>query len=175
MSEGNRRDEIQGEIIHVYDGIEEADNELPLWWLFTFYGAIIFAVGYWYYYEGFAVGPSSMQAYAGELAAAAAAGGEVTDELLDAMAQDDAAIAAGRETFAGQCAVCHREDAGGNIGPNLTDRYWLHGGSPVDIHRTIQDGVPTASMPPWGAVLGPVARTAESMKRIASLEDNAFS
>ena len=62
MSDSNRHDEIQGEIIHVYDGIEEADNELPLWWLFTFYGAVIFAVCYWFYYEGFEVGASPMQA-----------------------------------------------------------------------------------------------------------------
>ncbi|MCA9536708.1 MAG: c-type cytochrome [Myxococcales bacterium] len=157
MSDGNRHDEIQGEIIHVYDGIEEADNELPLWWLFTFYGAVIFAVCYWFYYEGFEVGASPMQAYAAELAESAAAGGEVSNELIEAMAMDPSAVAAGRETFQAQCAVCHREDAGGNIGPNLTDPNWIHGGSPVNIHDTIRDGVPTAAMPAWGAVLGPVA------------------
>ena len=43
MSEGKRTDEIQGEILHVYDDIEEADNNLPTWWLLTFYGAIAFA------------------------------------------------------------------------------------------------------------------------------------
>lgn len=157
MSDEKRHDEIQGEIIHVYDGIEEADNDLPLWWLFTFYGAILFGIVYWYYYEGFNVGPSPMQAYAAELRREAAQGGEVNDALIEALALDSSAVAAGREVFTAQCAVCHREDGGGNIGPNLTDNHWIHGGSPLTIHDTIRNGVPSASMPAWGAILGPNA------------------
>jgi cytochrome c oxidase cbb3-type subunit 3 len=157
MSDSNRHDEIQGEIIHVYDGIEEADNELPLWWLFTFYGAVIFGIFYWFYYEGFNVGASPMQAYAAELREQASQGGEVNDALIEALAIDPSAVAAGREVFTAQCAVCHREDGGGNIGPNLTDTSWIHGGSPLTIHNTIRDGVTSAAMPAWGAMLGPTA------------------
>ena len=154
MSEQNRHDDIQGEIIHVYDGIEEADNELPLWWLFTFYGALVFAIFYWFYFEGFGVGASPTQAYSAELQARAAQGGQVTGELLTSMALDSSAVATGASLFQQQCVTCHREDAGGNIGPNLTDNAWIHGGDPMDIHNTILNGAANG-MPPWRAILGP--------------------
>jgi len=62
-------DPIQGEIIHVYDGIQEADNHLPLWWLWTLFGAMAFSVGYWFYYEEFKAGPGLQAAYYAEKAA----------------------------------------------------------------------------------------------------------
>src|SRR5690606_29145720 len=82
-----RYDEIHGKIVHVYDGIEEADNQLPKWWVATSLFAVLFGVGYWFYFHTFAVGKLPMEAYAEQMAAAAAASGEVTPELLDAMSQ----------------------------------------------------------------------------------------
>lgn len=147
-----RTDHIQGEILHVYDGIEEADNELPTWWLLTFYGAIAFAVVYWFAYHELEAVPLPAQEYA--LALAAQAGDEVSEDLLVALADDPDAVAAGQELFGTHCEVCHEARGEGNIGPNLTDPNWLHGGSPVDIHTSISEGWLQSGMPAWGATLG---------------------
>jgi cytochrome c oxidase cbb3-type subunit 3 len=60
----------------------------------------------------------------------------------------------GAAVFATTCAACHAPTGGGNIGPNLTDEYWLHGGAPEEIYKSIRDGFPTKGMPAWGAQLG---------------------
>jgi cytochrome c oxidase cbb3-type subunit 3 len=154
MSEAKRVDALQGEIVHVYDGIEEADNNLPLWWLFTFYLGIVVAVFYWFSYEGFHLAQNPGEAYGAEMSRRAAAGGVVTDDILDAIASDPAQVARGRGIFEQHCVVCHAAQAQGNIGPNLTDAMWLHGGAPTDIHTTIRDGVTSKGMPNWGPPLG---------------------
>ena len=79
----------------------------------------------------------------------------LTGERVFAFTRDPAALAEGRETFLTTCAPCHRPDGGGNIGPNLTDDFWLHGDEPMEIVHTITEGQPEKGMPTWGPVLGP--------------------
>ena len=152
---GRRRDEIQGDIVHVCDGIEEADNKLPHWWLWTFYLAIIFALLYWAYYHLFGVGDTPLADYEVERAQLVARGAEVDEEALVALAQDPLAVEEGRTIFVESCAQCHLANASGDIGPNLTDEYWLHGGAPKDVYRTIYKGFLEKGMPEWGPTLGP--------------------
>jgi cytochrome c oxidase cbb3-type subunit III len=55
-----------------------------------------------------------------------------------------------------RCAQCHAEDGRGNIGPNLTDHYWIHGqGKLLDIYEVVHDGVPAKGMPAWSRQLSP--------------------
>jgi cytochrome c oxidase cbb3-type subunit 3 len=155
MSRSETHDPIQGEIVHEYDGILEADNELPRWWLATFFGAVFFAVGYWLLYETWGLAAYPIVSYRDEqMALAAASGAGVTDDALTALASDHEIVERGRHVFETNCVVCHGDRAQGNIGPNLTDGSWLHGGAPTDIHRTIHDGVSARGMPTWGPVLG---------------------
>ena len=95
MSEGKRTDEIQGEILHVYDDIEEADNALPTWWLLTFFGAVAFGLVYWFYYHEYGIGKLQPEVYAEQMAAVAAERTIVTDESLEALMGDEAVVEEG--------------------------------------------------------------------------------
>ncbi|MEN9362638.1 MAG: hypothetical protein RL095_4173 [Verrucomicrobiota bacterium] len=63
--------------------------------------------------------------------------------------------APGREIYAQFCANCHGPRGEGGLGPNLTDKVFLHGGTKEDIAKVIRDGIPAKNMPAWGAILKP--------------------
>ncbi len=148
-------------LVHEYDGIIELDNQLPRWWLFTLFGAVVFAAGYWLYFHSYQRADLPMAAYEKEKAAQLAAeaeqlklAGEVTPELLTKLSQDPATVEQGKAVFAEICVTCHAEGGRGNIGPNLTDDYWLHGSEPVAVYGTIRNGFLPKQMPAWGKALG---------------------
>jgi cytochrome c oxidase cbb3-type subunit 3 len=144
---------------HNYDGIEEADNPLPNWWLMTLYLSIAFAIGYYAYYE-IGEGPSLREELHQDLAQLEArkSSGPVAkfpdEKLLAAAGKDKSRVVAGSEVFKARCISCHGDKGQGLIGPNLTDDYWLHGdGKLKAIAMTIHDGVAEKGMPPWGPIL----------------------
>lgn len=143
---------------HVFDGIQEYDKRLPNWWLVTLYGAIVFWVGFWFYYERAHLGPGNAEQLERELAvieaARLAAAPAVDDSSLWKMSRNTVFVDAGRATFNSTCASCHSDKLTGGIGPNLLDRLWIHGGRPTEIYRTVTDGVLVKGMPAWGPVLG---------------------
>ncbi len=146
---------------HEYDGIQEYDNRLPNWWLFIMYGTIIFSVGYWLVFHTFSVLDLPIAKYDKEMVAAMEAQvarmaeQELTDEALMMMAELPEKVENGRQLFVTYCVVCHLEQGQGLVGPNLTDRYWIHGGNPLDIHHTVTNGVLEKGMAAWGRQLGP--------------------
>jgi cytochrome c oxidase cbb3-type subunit 3 len=143
---------------HVFDGIQEFDKRLPNWWLMTLYGAIVFAVGYWAYFEWFHVGlngPQHVEQAMAQIEATRLASAPATDNAsLWKMSRNAVFVEAGRATFNTTCASCHTEKLTGAIGPNLVDHLWIHGGAPQDILNTIEKGVLTKGMPAWGPVVG---------------------
>jgi cytochrome c oxidase cbb3-type subunit 3 len=145
---------------HTFDGIQEYDNRLPNWWLWTFYLACIFSLLYWVHYHTLGTGSLPGEAYVVEQQEAAArieaemAKNPVTNEMLLKLAGEPAVVAEGEKIFKdpARCAQCHRPDGGGNIGPNLTDRFWINGGTPMDIYRTVSEGGrPDKGMQSWKA------------------------
>jgi putative heme-binding domain-containing protein len=68
---------------------------------------------------------------------------------------DAAAMAEGQALFRGLCSGCHGGAGRGGKGPDLTDDKWLHGGTDVDIARTIQNGVSGTTMKKLGDALKP--------------------
>ncbi len=150
---------------HDYDGIQELDNKLPRWWVWLFYLTIIFSVIYLSYYHVFAKGDLAAKGqmvaeYQAEmkigeaLKTAALAKFESTIATLQP-STDPAALADGKKTFLTLCAPCHRPDAGGLVGPNLTDNYWIHGSNFADNVTTIWNGVPAKGMITWKNTLKP--------------------
>jgi cytochrome c oxidase cbb3-type subunit 3 len=150
---------------HNYDGITELDNHLPPWWKWLLYITIIWGGFYLLAYHVFDTLPLSNSEYETELAVAAeqakalkaANPGPQIDEATVEVTTDAVALADGKQTFLGTCASCHRRDGGGDIGPNLTDDYWKHGGSIKDIFKVVKNGVPNTNMVAWGGVMSPEA------------------
>ncbi len=71
------------------------------------------------------------------------------------IANDDTHIAEGKALFKQYCSICHGHQGQGEIGPNLTDEYWLHGGTKLEIARTITYGVRENGMQSWQSLLRP--------------------
>lgn len=152
---------------HDWDGIQEWNNPLPRWWLWTFYVTIAWGLLYtlafpaWPLLEratGGLLGWSSRDEVAADIAAVEASragmmerlaqagpeGIEGDPELL-AFAQD-----AGAAVFRANCATCHGAGAGGLQAagfPSLLDDDWLWGGTAAEIHATVAHGIRNADDP----------------------------
>lgn len=139
---------------HDYDGIRELDNRLPPWWLYGFYITIIFAGIYLWRFHVSHTGPSSREEYETSVAQAEVKikeylkqKGESVDENTVTLLTDPADLAAGKTMFVATCAACHKPTGGGDVGPNLTDDYWLHGADVKSVFKTIKYGI--NAMPQW--------------------------
>lgn len=167
--------EAQLDLGHDYDGIRELDNRLPPWWLYGFYVSIIFAAVYLWRYHVSHSAPSSTEELQIAMTQAEAQKAEYlkrsasnVDENTVKLLTDAADIAGGEKVFGQNCAACHGKAGEGIVGPNLTDDYWLHGGSIKDIFKTVKYGWAEKGMRSWKDDLSPVqmAQVASYIKSI---------
>ncbi|MEL6181974.1 MAG: cbb3-type cytochrome c oxidase N-terminal domain-containing protein [Myxococcota bacterium] len=146
---------------HNYDGIQEYDNPMPGWWTAIFALTVIWAG---IYIVGINLGvipdyQDDLKSAQAEIAKVRAQHEQakppitITNASLLAMSQEPDRVATGKEAYDRVCAACHGNVGQGLIGPNLADDYWLHGGQPVQILSTIQNGVQDKGMPPWATML----------------------
>ncbi|MEB8387976.1 cytochrome-c oxidase, cbb3-type subunit III [Rhodobacteraceae bacterium KMM 6894] len=164
---------------HEWDGIQEFDNPMPRWWLWTFYACIVWAIIYSIAYPAWPgiksatpglLGWSTRANAAAELEAATTANDAINTKLASAELTEISsdpelagyAASAGAAVFKTWCAQCHGSGAAGAKGyPNLLDNDWLWGGDIEAIHTTISHGIRNeededarfSQMPAFGEIL----------------------
>lgn len=144
---------------HEWDGIKELNTPMPRWWLWTFYGTIVWAVIYCILYPAIplingatpgVLGYSSRAELAQNVAAADEAKAEYVSQINDmevGAVLDNAeltrfAVAGGESAYKVYCSQCHGAGAAGASGyPNLNDDEWLWGGTIDEIYTTIAHGI----------------------------------
>lgn len=151
---------------HIYDGIQEYDQKLPNWWLFTWYITIVWWVIAWLAYYQLNVGETDEQKVAHAMAYIEANRNKqlagIDDEKLWAMSLDAKVVEAGKATYMTACLACHAPDLSAKLAGNklpglpLNDSEWKHGGNPTQLLDIVRKGAPdvTKGMPAWEPQLG---------------------
>lgn len=154
-----RKDEEHLLIDHNYDGIQELNHPLPSWWNVIFWTAIAYSAGYFVYYQ-FLSGPTLREEFNVNYAKVQATKAEFA-RLNSAFSGDhynmiltSDGVKKGLVVFENNCMPCHSENGKGDIGPNLTDEYWLLAkGTPETIYNVAFKGSEENGMPAWGELL----------------------
>jgi cytochrome c oxidase cbb3-type subunit III len=151
---------------HSYDGIQEYDQKLPNWWLFSWYITMVWFVIAWFAYYQLGIGRSDTEAIDHAVAKVEEARQKelalINDDKLWEMSKDAKVVAAGAATYNTTCVACHAPDMSGQMagaklpGLPLNDHEWKHGGNPTQILTLVRKGAPdlTKGMPPWEPQLG---------------------
>ena len=144
---------------HNFDGIQELNHPLPKWWNIIFYMCIAFSIGYFIYYQ-FMNGPTLKEEFKVAYQKVLLAQEEFkrinsafNQEHYNAINLDDG-LKKGTVVFETNCQSCHNEKGKGDIGPNLTDPYWLVAkGTPETVYSVVFNGSEENGMPAWAELL----------------------
>jgi cytochrome c oxidase cbb3-type subunit 3 len=156
---------------HVYDGIQEYDQKLPNWWLWTFYIAIIIFVLYWFLFYQAGMFHTDGERIDSEMARIEKVRaerleklmGKLNDEVLWEMSANSQIVAEGQKIYTAKCIGCHAPNLGGSTngpiytGLPLNDAEWKYGeGKPMGVLNTVMNGSPdkTKGMVAWAPEIG---------------------
>lgn len=147
MTDDQNRDDKPVIMPHSYDGIQEYDQSLPNWWLFTLFGAIAFAFLYWMACFVTGTAADDRVALNAELEALEArqlaAVKNLDDATLWKMSRNAKTVAEGRAVYDSLCFTCHAPNLAGmkGLGFRLSDEFWVHGNTPTAIFTNISEGI----------------------------------
>jgi cytochrome c oxidase cbb3-type subunit 3 len=186
---------------HEWDGIQEFNNPLPRWWLWTFYITIIWGIGYTVAYPAWPLisgatpgllGFSTRANVAEDIATVNAQNAGLNEALanveLSALGGDPNlsgyAVNKGAAVFRSHCSQCHGSGAAGAVGyPNLLDDDWLWGGTIEEIAFTVTHGIRNeqspdtrwSQMPAFGEVLTPeeIGQVVQYVRQMSGQEHDA--
>jgi len=163
MTEGNDNiDNNEDKDVHDgtdSDGIKELNNPAPNWILFvlilTFGFSLFYLIRYFGYPDN---GKDQTTEYKNKMALV-----EIEKKQLQAEAQGgvvmskDEILAEGAKLFTQKgCIACHgMKGEGNNIGPNLTDNFWLNGCSEESLITLVTEGKPEKGMTPYKTMMTP--------------------
>ena len=188
---------------HSWDGIEEWNNPMPRWWVWTFYATIIWGIGYTILFPAWPLIERATPGLLGQntrsdVAADIAAVNERNAGLNDALASIDLAtlsdnadlqsyaVNKGASVFLANCSQCHGAGAAGVQAsgyPNLLDDDWLWGGQIDQIAYTVRHGIRNeqsfdahwSEMPAYGEILEEeeIAAVVHYVRQISDQEHDA--
>jgi cytochrome c oxidase cbb3-type subunit 3 len=148
---------------HTYDGIEELDNPTPPWFMYLFYSTIVFGLIYGFYYHVYQDGNIQATEYKTDMALAEKAKEAYMKKFANSVNERNVTVTTavkdlteGSQVYMTNCVACHGDKGQGGVGPNLTDKFWIHGAGIKDLFKTITQGVPEKGMIAWNKTLNPL-------------------
>ena len=166
---------------HVFDGIEEYDQRLPNWWLWSWYLAMIFFAIFWVGYYQFGLGTTDFARIEAHNRMVAENQASKLQEMFSSdpdgtlwkMSLNQASVESGKKIYESKCVACHGKDLSAMDGPiklaglPLNDEVWKYGADsakadgsgpfkPMNIFGVVKDGSPdkASGMQSWAPVIG---------------------
>lgn len=176
----------KGELVlrsHEYDGIQEYDQTLPNWWLFIFYGSLVFFVAYWVAYYNFGLFRDDREVINSKIERIDEMKAKALEDMVASLSDEDliqtwatnpSVVDAGKQIYLSNCIACHGQDLQARIdigdgkfvalpGLSLKDGKWKYGAQPMAVFKLIHDGTPAdstghngARMEAWGQKMAPL-------------------